>query len=149
MKIPILNNNFELKYIISYLGGFPFLLIFLDINAFNIFSYSFLKDLTIFYSLVIFSFIGSMRWSFRRNTSFFETLYGFLPSLICLILIFLNLLNYNKNLILLFIIIFLLFQLIGDYLFSIYAPFQKNFFFIVRLPLTSIIVINISYLIIV
>jgi len=89
-----------------------------------------------------------MRWSFYQISNPLNILYGFLPSFISTFLIFFNLLNYNKNLILLYIFLFFILQLIGDVIFNKQNNSFENIFFIkVRIPATSIILINIFYLI--
>lgn len=148
MNLSRVNKNFNLQYIISYLGILPFIYISIDIFFFNIFALFFLKDFIIYYSLIIFTFIGAMRWSFYQISDPLNILYGFLPSFISTFLILFNLLNYNKNLLLLYIFLFFILQLIGDVIFNKQNNSFENIFFIkVRLPATSIILINIFYLI--
>ena len=113
MFISIL-KNINLQIIISYFGVIPFFFVFLDLYIFELFSINFLKDFLIYYILIIFSFIGAMRWNFSLNSNFAKTLYGFLPSLISTIIIIYNLLSYSKSLIFIAIFFFLTLQLIFD-----------------------------------
>ena len=90
-----------------------------------------------------------MRWNYSQNLNSTKILYGFLPSLISLILILINLIHFNKRLILVSIFIFLILQLVGDFLFYKIKKNEKIFFFKIRFPVTIIILSNIFYLIIV
>lgn len=139
----------HLQVIISYLGLLPFLYVIIDINLLNIFFVNFLKDFIIYYSLLVFSFIGSMRWSFTDDKTPIEVLYGFVPSLISSILIFLNLINIDKNFVLFLISIFFILQLIGDFYFFKSNILEKLFLLKARIPLTLLIIVNIFYLIMV
>jgi len=140
------NKNFNSQAFLSYLGILPFICVLIDIHIINIFFINILKDFIIFYSLLIFTFIGAMRWSFKISTNLFIILYGFLPSLISTILIILYLINKNQNFTLCLILVFLLIQMFCDFLISLNNKEEKPFFIIVRLPLTIIIILNIVYL---
>ena len=144
----VILKRFNIKVFISYLGIFPFVFSLLDLYLLNIFSVIFLKNFLIFYILIIFSFIGAMRWSFDENVSILKILYGFFPSLISTILVFFNLLDINKSFIYLVIIFFLTLQLICDFLY-ITTVQEKKYFFNARLPITIIILFNLSYWIVV
>ena len=67
----------KFQIFLSYLGLLPFIYILLDIQFFQLFSLILLKDLSIYYSLIIITFIGAMRWSFRNDSKLYEILYGF------------------------------------------------------------------------
>ena len=94
MNLSIINKYLNTQYFISYLGVLPYIFVFIDINISKFFPHVFLKDFIFFYSLIIFIFIGAMRWSFQINLNPLNIFYGFLPSLFSTILIFLYLLNY-------------------------------------------------------
>lgn len=143
----LISKKFNLKFFISYLGILPFFFILLDFHITSLFIKDLLKEFAILYILIIFSFIGAMRWSFNENTNSLNILYGFFPSFLSTILISLYLLNYNKDKIFLIIFILFFFQLIGDYFFIKKNINEKIFFFKVRLPVTLFILINIFYLI--
>ena len=140
-------KHFNYHILLSYFGILPFIFIVLDINIFNIFDINFLKDFIIYYSLLIFTFVGAIRWNFNNTLSLGELLCGFLPSLLSTILILINLLKFNQSLILFFIFILLFSQLFSDFLF--YKKNIKEFFYFtkIRLPLTLLINCNIFYLI--
>ena len=136
----------NLQFLISYLGLFPFVCVFFDIFFFNLFSISLLKDFIIFYTLLIFTYIGAMKWSFEKKLEPLIVLYGSFPSIISTFLIFFNLLSYDKNIILILIIYSLILQLILDFYF-LYNKIEKFFFIYVRIPLVIIISLSICYLI--
>ena len=140
---------FNFQVIISYFGLIPFILVLLDAYIFNIFLIKSLKDFIFFYTLIIFTFIGAMRWSLKDKSNKNEVFFGFLPSLISTILIILQLFIYNINIMLILVVIFLFLQLFVDFLFYKYNFIEKYFYYIVRLPITLIITINIIYLILV
>ena len=138
---------FQLEYIISYMGIIPFLFITIDINFIHFYDIVLIKKFIIFYTLIIFSFIGAMRWNFTNNVGKLKVIYGFLPSLISTILIFLQLSIFNNEIITIFIIFCLFFQLIGDFVNSNLNIEEKIFFYYARLPITIIIMIHLCYLI--
>jgi hypothetical protein len=143
----LFNKNFNFQILISYLGISPFIFIIIDLNIFNIFTISLLKEFVFFYLLLIFTFIGAMRWNFELKSNIYEVLFGFFPSLGATSLIIFFLFYYNINFILFIIIIFMSIQLLGDYFFLRYIDDQKLFFLKVRLPITLIIIFNIIYFI--
>jgi len=136
----------NLQFLISYLGLFPFVCVFFDIFLFNLFSISLLKNFTIFYTLLIFTYIGAMKWSFEKKLKPLIVLYGSFPSIISTFLIFFNLLGYNKNIILILIVHSLILQLILDFYF-LHNKIEKFFFTYVRIPLVVLISLSICYLI--
>lgn len=140
-------NFFDLQFLISYLGICPFIYVLLDIIFLNIFSIELLKNFIIFYTFIIISFIGAMRWEYKKNSDLLSIFYGFVPSLFSTILIILNLLDFNKNLIFLFLFIFLNLQLLIDFIFYKKDANEAFFFLNIRIPLTTIIILIIFYLI--
>ena len=145
----LINILIEPKSLISYFGVLPLLFIYIDIYKSHLFDVGLLKNFIIFYCLIIFTFIGAMRWDFNRKSYFVDVLYGFLPSLISSILIFLTLSGINHILIYLYIILCFILQLIVDYFYSQLKHKEKYFFLVVRLPVTLIIIFSLCYLIIV
>ena len=141
-----ITRKFDLQIFISYLGLSPYFFLIIDINLFNFFSESFLKNFTIFYSLLIFSFIGSMRWSFESIVNKYKIIYGFVPSLISTIIITLTLLDQNRNFILCLVVLCLFIQLIFDFIIS-KNTFEILIFYIVRLPITFLLVFILFYFI--
>ena len=140
---------FNLYIILSYLGIFPFIFVILDVHFFNIFILNLLKEFVIYYALLVYAFIGAMRWSFNNTPDFIEILFGFIPSFFSAIIIIVSLLEFNQDLLLFCICMLLILQLIGDYLIYKKHNIEKRFFFKIRIPLTIIVFTAIFYLIIV
>ena len=149
MHTSTIKKILNLQSIISYLGILPIVLVIIDFNMLHFFPKSFLDDFIIFYTLLLFSFIGSMRWNFNQQQNIFYILYGFIPSLISTVLIFLNLLKFDKNLLFLFIFLSLFLQLIGDLLIYRYILKDKEFIFFIRVPVTFLVLASLIYLIVV
>ena len=125
-------KKINFQFVLSYLGLFPFLVILLDYFFFKILDSKIIKDFFIFYSLIIFVFIGAVNWNLKKNISFLIILIGFSPSLasVLIIIMFLNSYEVINYLILLFII-----QLIADGF--VYKEKDNRFVFLhLRIPLT-------------
>ena len=128
----------NLQYIISYLGLIPYSLIFLDKYFFYI-EEEIIFDFIVYYTLTIIVFIGSEKWNLQKKIPNHLIIYGFLPSLFAIFIIILNLYSYDISKLFLYLAIFLMTQLIFDYI-LIYAKLAKKYaFYYVRLPLTLII----------
>ena len=130
-------KKINLQFVLSYLGLFPFLVILLDYFFFKILNSNIVKDFFIFYSLIIFVFIGAVNWNLKKNISLIILLIGFMPSLASVLIIVMFLYSYDviNYLIILFIV-----QLTLDYF--IYR--EKNdipIFYRLRIPLTFIVIL--------
>ena len=145
----LINILIEPKSLISYFGVLPLLFIYIDIYKSHLFDVGLLKNFIIFYCLIIFTFIGAMRWDFNRKSYFLDVLCGFLPSLISSILIFFTLSGINHSLIYVYIILCFILQLIADYVYSQLKHKEKYFFLVVRLPVTLIVIFSLCYFIVV
>jgi hypothetical protein len=135
-------KQINLQFVLSYLGLFPFLIFLLDNFFFNILNINIVKDFLIFYSIIIFVFIGAVNWNLKKNVPIIIILIGFIPSLVSVLIIimFLNSYEVINYLIFLFII-----QLIGDGF--IYREKNNRFvFFQLRLPLTLIILLSLIFI---
>lgn len=134
-----MNKNLDLRYIFSYLGILPYLILFIDKTFFNQIQINIINDFYIYYSIIIFVFIGAMNWSVKDNISIFSAVYGLSPSILAVAIIFLQLYSFVYFYITIFLIILIIFQLILDFYF-IYSKSKKIFFFLkLRLPLSTLI----------
>jgi hypothetical protein len=131
-------KKINFQFVLSYLGLFPFSIIFLDKFFFKIFEFNIVKDFLIFYSIIIFVFIGAVNWNLKTNIPLIIVFFGFMPSFasILIIIMFLNSYEVINYLIILFIV-----QLIGDGF--IYREKINRFVFIkLRIPLTLIVLLS-------
>ena len=130
-------KKINFQFLLSYLGLFPFLVILFDKFFFKLLDYNIVNDFSIFYSIIIFVFIGAINWNLKKNISILTVLIGFMPSLASVLIIIMFLYSYEviNYLLILFII-----QLILDNFIYI----KKNsrvVFFQLRMPLTLIVVL--------
>jgi hypothetical protein len=135
-------KKINLQFVFSYLGLLPFLIILLDNFFFRILNTNIVKDFLIFYSIIIFVFIGAINWNLKKNISFIVVLIGFMPSFssVLIIIMFLNSYEIINYLIVLFII-----QLISDG--YIYRKKNNKFvFYKLRIPLTLIIIFSLIFI---
>ena len=135
-------KKINFQFVLSYLGLFPFFLILFDYFFFKILDSNIVKDFFIFYSLIIFVFIGAVNWNLKKNISLLIVLIGFMPSFssVLFIIMFLNSYEIINYLIVLFII-----QLISDG--YIYREKNNRFvFYKIRIPLTLIIIFSLIFI---
>ena len=130
-------KKINFQFLLSYLGLFPFLVILFDKFFFKLLDYNIVNDFSIFYSIIIFVFIGAINWNLKKNISILIVLLGFIPSLVSVLIILMFLYSYQviNYLIILFII-----QLIFDSFIFI----EKNsriIFYQLRIPLTFIVIL--------
>ena len=130
-------KKINFQFLLSYLGLFPFLVILFDKFFFKLLDYNIVNDFSIFYSIIIFVFIGAINWNLKKNISILIVLLGFIPSLVSVLIILMFLYSYEviNYLIILFII-----QLIFDNFIYI----EKNsriIFYQLRIPLTFIVIL--------
>ena len=131
-------KKINFQFLLSYLGLFPFLVILFDKFFFKLLNFNIVNDFSIFYSIIIFVFIGAINWNLKKNISILTILIGFMPSLASVLIILMFLYSYEviNYLIILFII-----QLIFDKFIYI----EKNsriIFYQLRIPLTFIVILN-------
>ena len=131
-------KKINLQFVLSYFGLFPFLIILFDKFFFKLLDYNIVNDFSIFYSIIIFVFIGAINWNLKQNISIFTILIGFMPSLASVFIIIMFLYSYEviNYLIILFII-----QLILDS-FIYEEQNSKVIFYQLRIPLTFIVILN-------
>ena len=135
-------KKINLQFVLSYLGLFPFLIILLNNFFFNILNINIVKDFSIFYSIIIFVFIGAINWNLKKNVPIIIVLIGFIPSFfsVLILIMFLNSYEVINYLIFLFII-----QLTVDSF--IYREKNNRFvFFKLRIPLTLTIIISLIFI---
>ena len=135
-------KKINLQFLLSYLGLFPFLIILLDRFFLKFFDYNIVKDFTIFYSIIIFVFIGAVHWNLEKNIPILIVFIGFLPSLVSVLIIIMFLNSYD---VINYLLILFIFQLIADNF--IYK--EKNnriIFFQLRIPLTLTILLCLIFI---
>ena len=137
----------NLQYLFSYLGLIPYFIILLDRYFFLQFGKEIILNFSIYYTLIILVFIGSINWDLKKKIQNNLIVYGFLPSIFSVIIIILNLYGYYAKILIVILIFFLVIQLIFDY-FLIFSNFiNKNAFYFLRLPLTLLISLSLIILI--
>jgi hypothetical protein len=130
-------KKINFQFVLSYLGLFPFFLILFDYFFFKILDSNIVKDFFIFYSLIIFVFIGAVNWNLKKNISLLIVLIGFMPSFASILIIVMFLYSYDviNYLIILFIV-----QLILDN-FIYREKNDRPIFYRLRTPLTFIVIL--------
>ena len=130
-------KKINFQFLLSYLGLFPFLAILLDKFFFKLLDYNIVNDFSIFYSIIIFVFIGAINWNLKKNISILIVFLGFIPSLVSVLIILMFLYSYEviNYLIILFII-----QLIFDNFIYIEQK-SRIIFYKLRIPLTFIVIL--------
>ena len=135
-------SKINLQYLISYFGLIPYFFIILINNDLVLFGEKEISsDFIIYYTLIISVFIGSMNWNLQQKVPAHLVIYGFLPSIFAVIIITLNLLNYNKSTLYLLLITILIAQLVFDYIMIFKNTKNNNAFYFLRLPLTTLIIL--------
>ena len=130
-------KKINLQFLLSYLGLSPFLIILFDKFFFKLLNFNIVNDFSIFYSIIIFVFIGAINWNLKKNISILTILTGFMPSLASVLILLMFLYSYEviNYLIILFII-----QLILDNF--IYKEQNSRYvFYQLRIPLTFIVIL--------
>jgi hypothetical protein len=126
----------NVKYLVSYLGLLPFLCLIIDGYYLEILDVNFIWDLSLLMSCIIFTFIGAYNWNFVIDRPWLE-FYGFMPSLISMVILTLSLLGISKIILLIVVIVFLVTQLFFDLILSLKDIFPMRYFMTLRVPVTS------------
>lgn len=142
-------QKINFQYIFSYLGLFPFIIILINKYYYFIVDDEFSVNFTIYYTIVISVFIGSTNWNFNENINTNIVIYGFVPSIFAAGIIILNLINFNSQYLIIFLILILFLQLIFDYYLIYSKLLVKTSFYYLRLPLTIFIEIILFQILIV
>ena len=132
-------QKINFQYIFSYLGLIPFIIILINKYYFFIVDDEFSVNFTIYYTIVISVFIGSANWNLNENINTKIVIYGFIPSIFAVGIIILNLINFNSQYLIIFLILILFLQLIFDYYLIYSKLLVKTSFYYLRLPLTIFI----------
>ena len=132
-------QKINFQYIFSYLGLIPFIIILINKYYFSIVDDEFSVNFTIYYTIVISVFIGSANWNLNENINTKIVIYGFVPSIFAVGIIILNLINFNSQYLIIFLILILFLQLIFDYYLIYSKLLVKTSFYYLRLPLTIFI----------
>jgi len=130
-------KKINFQFVLSYLGLFPLLVILLDYFFFKTLESNIVKDFFIFYSLIIFVFIGAVNWNLKEDISLLIVFIGFMPSLASVLIIVMFLFSFEviNYLIILFIV-----QLILDN-FIYREKNDRPIFYKLRTPLTFIVIV--------
>ena len=129
-------KKINLQFLLSYLGLFPFLVILFDKFFFKLLNYNIVNDFSIFYSIIIFVFIGAINWNLKKNISILIVLLGFIPSLVSVLIILMFLYSYE-------VINYLIFLFIIQLIFDNFIYIEKKsriIFYQLRIPLTFIVI---------
>ena len=132
-------QKINFQYFFSYLGLIPFIIILINKYYFSIVDDEFSVNFTIYYTIVISVFIGSTNWNLNKNINTNIVIYGFVPSIFAVGIIILNLINFNSQYLIIFLILILFLQLIFDYYLIYSKLLVKTSFYYLRLPLTIFI----------
>ena len=135
-------KRINLQLLISYFGLLPFLIILLDRFLLNNFNPNIIKDFAVFYSLIIFVFIGAVNWNLKKNISYKLVLLGFIPSFISVFIIIIFLYSHE---VFFYLIILFIIQLIIDN-FNYKEKSERNIYFKLRIPLTLFIILSLIFI---
>ena len=134
-------KKINFQFLFSYFGLIPYVIVFLDKYYFFIIKEEVFLNFVTYYSLIIIVFIGSINWNLKNNPPTHIVVYGFLPSLFSVLIIILNLYNFNTLIIFILITLLLFTQLFFDYIILFSNELNKKAFFFLRLPLTILIIV--------
>ena len=134
-------NNIKLQSYIAYIGLIPALTVIFDLHFIGTLNEEIIRNFMIYYTIIIFTFIGAMIWDINVNGSMLITLYGTIPSLISFVLIVMNLIGFNYITIIQILITSLLLQLFFDSFIYLQSNTigLRGFYYFVRLPVTLIL----------
>ena len=130
-------KKINLQFLLSYLGLFPFLVILFDKFFFKLLNFNIVNDFSIFYSIIIFVFIGAINWNLKKNISILIVILGFIPSLVSVLIILMFLYSYE-------VINYLIFLFIIQLVFDNFIYTEQNsriIFYQLRIPLTFIVIL--------
>ena len=130
-------NRF-LQFTISYLGLMPYIYLLSDLYFFRFIDPNILINMIIFNTIIIYTFIGAIHWQWlQKDGSTLYTIHGFIPSLVSFIITILTLLEFQKDSLLIYLIIFLLIQLMLDFICYLNNKLDYKVMYYLRIPITS------------
>ena len=130
-------KKINFQFLLSYLGLFPFLVILFDKFFFKLLDNNIVNDFSIFYSIIIFVFIGAINWNLKKNISILIVLLGFIPSVVSVLIILMFLYSYE-------VINYLIILFITQLIFDNFIYIEQNsriIFYQLRIPLTFIVIL--------
>ena len=130
-------NRF-LQFTISYLGLMPYIYLLSDLYFFRFINPDIIINMIIFNTIIIYTFIGAIHWQWlQKDGSTIYTIHGFIPSLVSFIITILTLLEFQKDSLLIYLIIFLLIQLMLDFICYLNSKLDYKVMYYLRVPITS------------
>lgn len=131
----------NIKYIVSYLGLLPFIFLSVDGYFIALLEVQLIQNLAIIMSCIIFTFIGAYNWNFKVDFNLLE-FYGFIPSLLSMIILTVNIFDSSKYYLFNAMILFLFIQLLIDIFLSLKDIFPMKYLITLRVPVTLILTAN-------
>ena len=131
----------NIKYIVSYLGLLPFIFLSIDGYFIALLEVQLIQNLAIIMSCIIFTFIGAYNWDFKVDFNLLE-FYGFIPSLLSMIILTVNIFDISKYYLFNAMILFLFIQLLIDIFLSLKDIFPMKYLITLRVPVTLILSAN-------
>ena len=135
-----MTEKINFQYLFSYFGIIPYIILIIDKFFLIKIEDTIIINFSIYYSLLIIVFIGAINWNLVTKVKSIIVFHGILPSVFATIIILVNLYNLNYAYIFFSLKIFLLYQLLMDYIYIYSKINNKTPFFFLRLPLTLIII---------
>ena len=135
-------KKINLQFLISYLGILPFFIILFDKFFLFQLDANIMKDFIIFYSLIIFVFIGAINWNLKKNIAPVFVIVGFLPSFLSIFIIIFFIYSYE---VIYYLMIFFIIQLIFDN-FIYKDKKEKIIYYQLRIPLTFLILLSLTFI---
>ena len=133
-------TRLNIQYLLSYLGLIPFFFIILNKYFFFLINEDIFNHFIIYYTIIIIVFIGAINWNLEEKIKIYIAIYGFIPSLFSIIIILLNLYEFNFHVLVAILVLFLVKQLFFDYILVYSKKINKKAYYFLRFPLTIIII---------
>ena len=131
--------NLIAQAIIAYLGLLPPLYALLDLFILQDIKTEILLDFMVYYTLIIFTFVGAINWKISDSGSLVLTLYGAIPSLISFLIVIGVLMDFSYFQISLYLVISLILQLFFDFIIYLRGVTPKFYISYIRIPVTIVL----------